>query len=170
MEVNCNFLATHLYCNMETGKAIHFANALKYYLSPVPLSIGNTDGTERKTKKSTLQKIISKHSSNNVVPEIVRLFLMATIRTMKGIRKAFEGLAWQLIKLLPTGYKRVDVVADTYQENSIKSMKRKDRRDASKILVQSACKILVKSAKSYIPRGFAIFLSNNDNDDYSAKN
>ena len=128
MEVNCNFLAAHLYCNMETGKAIHFANALKYYLSPVPLSIGNTDGTKRKAKKSTLQKIILKHSSNNVVPEIVRLFLMATIRTMKGIRKAFEGLAWQLIKLLPTGYKRVDIVADTYQENSIKSMKRKDRR------------------------------------------
>ena len=56
---------------METGKVINFANALKYLLPPVLLSIGNADGTKRKTNKSTLQKIILKHSSNNVVPEIV---------------------------------------------------------------------------------------------------
>ena len=102
-----------------------------------------------------------KHSSNNVVPEIIRentayiVDLMATIRTMKEIPETFEGLAWQLIKLLPSGYKRVDIVADTYQENSIKSVERKDRWDASKILV--------KSAKSKIPRDFASFLLNNDN-------
>ena len=84
-----------------------------------------------------------KHSSNNVVPEIIRentayiVDLMATIRTMKEIPETFEGLAWQLIKLLPSCYKRVDIVADTYQENSIKSMERKDRGDASKILVKS---------------------------------
>ena len=36
---------------METGKAINFANALKYPLSPVPLSIGNADGTERKNQQ-----------------------------------------------------------------------------------------------------------------------
>ena len=57
--------------NIETGKAINFANALKYPMSPVPLSIGNADGTERKNNMSTLLKIILKHSSNNVVPEIV---------------------------------------------------------------------------------------------------
>ena len=46
-------------------------------------------------------------------------------------------------------------LTETYQENSIKSMERKDRGDASKILV--------KSAKSKIPRDFASFLSNHDN-------
>ena len=161
VEVNHNFLATLLCYNMETGKAINFANALKYPLSSVPLSIGNADDTKRKTNKSTLQKIILKHSSNNVVPEIVRentaynVDLMATIRTMKEIPETSEDLAWQLIKLLPSGYKRVDIVADTYQENSINSMERKDRGNASKILV--------KSAKSKIPADFASFLSNNDN-------
>ena len=50
VEVNRNFLATLLCYNMETGKAINFANALKYPLSPVPLSIGNADGTERKNQ------------------------------------------------------------------------------------------------------------------------
>ena len=58
VEVNRNFLATLLCYNMKTGKAINFANALKYSLSPVPLSIGNADGIKRKTNKSTLQKII----------------------------------------------------------------------------------------------------------------
>ena len=68
--------------------------------------------------------------------------------------ETFEGLAWQLIKLLPSGYKRVDKVADTYQENSIKPMKRRSRGYASKRLV--------KSTKSEISRDFASFLSNND--------
>ena len=59
-----------------------------------------------------------------------------------------------MIKLLPSGYKRVDKVADTYQENSIKPMKRRSRGYASKRLV--------KSTKSKISRDFASFLSNND--------
>ena len=87
--------------NIETGKTFNFANALKYPLSPVPLSIGNTDGPKRKTEKSILQKIILKHSSNNVAPEIVRentvyiVDLITTICTMKKIPETFEGLAWQ---------------------------------------------------------------------------
>ena len=88
---------------MDTGKAINFSNALKYPFSPVPSSLGNTDGTKRKTNKNTLQKIILKHSSNTVVPDID---LMAIIRTMKGIAETFEGLVWQLIKLLLSGYKK----------------------------------------------------------------
>ena len=127
--------------NIETGKTFNFANALKYPLSPVPLSIGNADGTKRKTNKSILQKIILKHSSNNVAPEIVQentvyiVDLMATICTMKKIQETFEGLAWQLIKLLPSGYKRIDIVADTYQENSIKSMKEKIEEMQAKYLL-----------------------------------
>ena len=84
---------------METAKAINFANARKYPLSPIPLSTRNADGTKRKTSKSTLQKIILKYSSNNVVAEIFRenaayiADLMATVRTMKEIPETFEGLA-----------------------------------------------------------------------------
>ena len=74
---------------------------------------------------------------------------MATFCTMMEIPETFEGLAWQFTKLLPSGYKRVDIVADTYQENSIKFMERKDQGDASKILF--------KSGKSKIPRDFASF-------------
>ena len=92
VKVNRNFLAIRLCYNMETAKAIIFVNARKYPLSPIPLSIRNADGTKRKTNKSTLQKIILKYSSNNVVAEIFRenaayiADLMATVRTMKEIR------------------------------------------------------------------------------------
>ena len=105
---------------METGKAINFANALKCHLSPVPLSIINAYGTKRRTNKSFLQKTILKHSFNNVVPEIVReitayiVDLMATIHTMKEFPETFECLAWQLIKLLLSGYNCVVVVPDSY--------------------------------------------------------
>ena len=77
VEVYFNFLATFLCYNMDTGKAVDFTNALKHPLSPVPSSLGNTDGIKRKTNKDTLQKIILKHSSNNVVPgiDLMLLFL-----------------------------------------------------------------------------------------------
>ena len=108
VEVNHNFLATLLCYNMLTTKAINFANALKYSLWPVPSSIENADGTKRKTNKSTLQKIILKYSSNNVVLEIVW-----DCSEIFQIPETYEGLAWQLIKLLPSGYKRIDTVAHT---------------------------------------------------------
>ena len=50
---------------------------------------------------------------------------MATICTIKKIPEMFEGFALHLIKLLPSGYKHVDIVADAYQENSISLWKEK---------------------------------------------
>ena len=44
---------------------------------------------------------------------------------MKKIPKTFEGFALQLIKLLPSGFKHADIVADAYQENSISLWKEK---------------------------------------------
>ena len=41
---------------------------------------------------------------------------MATIHTMKEIPETFECLAWQLIKLLLSGYNCVDIVPDSYSE------------------------------------------------------
>ena len=41
----------------------------------------------------------------------------------------------ELIKVLPSGYERVDIVADTHQENSIKSIERKDRGKQVKYLL-----------------------------------
>ena len=111
-------------------------------------------------------RVLYRKSFWNVVPIMLyhRLFekiqhklltLWLLFVQWRKIPETFEGFAWQLIKLLPSCYNRVDIVADTYQGNSFKSMEWKDRGDTSKILV--------KSAKSKLPRDFASFLLNNDN-------
>ena len=52
------------------------------------------------------------------------------------------------------GYKRLNIVADTYQEFSIKNNERENRGKSSKVLV--------KSLRSKIPRDFQSFLLNGD--------
>ena len=77
------------------------------------------------------------------------------IRTLRYIPETFEDLTFRVLKTIPTGYKRVDSVSDSYRSNSIKSSEREKRG--------SAGKILLKSNKSKIPRDFNKFLSNSEN-------
>ena len=58
---------------------------------------------------------------------------MVIIRTMREVSGTFEDLAFKIVKSLPTGYRRVDIVADSYLENSIKSSVK-----SKKILVKSS--------------------------------
>ena len=81
--------------------------------------------------------------------------LMVLMRTITNIPGTHEELTLQLIRLLPTGYKRVDIVADTYREVSIKDPERRKRGCADKVLIQSA--------KSKVPRNFNEFLQNGEN-------
>ena len=52
---------------------------------------------------------------------------MAGIQQLTEIPETYEDLAWKFIKTLPVGYSRVDIAADTYQENSIKTAERNKR-------------------------------------------
>ena len=36
---------------------------------------------------------------------------------MTEIPDTYEDLAWKLVKMLPLGYSRIDIVCNTYQEN-----------------------------------------------------
>ena len=60
----------------------------------------------------------------------------------------------KFVKNIPVGYKRLDIVADTYQEFSIKNNERESRGKSPKVLV--------KSLQSKIPRDFQSFLLNGD--------
>ena len=71
------------------------------------------------------------------------------MRTITNIPGTYEELTFQLIRLLPTGYKRVDIVADTCREVSIKDPERRKRGCADKVLI--------RSAKSKVPRNFNEF-------------
>ena len=73
---------------------------------------------------------------------------------MTEIPDTYEDLARKLVKMLPLGYSRIDIVFDTYQEKSLKSYEGNKRGVSGKIIV--------RSHKSKIPRDFKGFLKNED--------
>ena len=60
-----------------------------------------------------------------------------------------------LVSHLPKSYRRVDIIADTYSENSLKNNERDSRGVPNKVII--------RSASSRIPRNFTTFFSNGDN-------
>ena len=76
------------------------------------------------------------------------------MHTIRELPNAFEYLAFNIIKIIPSGYKQVDIVAETYEVNSTKSSERSKRGLSEKILITST--------KSKIPREFSTFLTNNE--------
>ena len=109
--------------------------ALTYPLSPVPLGLSHPDGTRRKTMKSSLMSVINSYYDTNLdLP---------------------SHLVHNLIERLPKNYKRIDTVADTYRENSLKNNERNFRGISDKVMISSS--------SSKIPRNFTDFLKNGDN-------
>ena len=162
LEVNCNIISTLLAISAKT--VIDFNMALEYPLSPVPLNIANADGSRRITVKSKLNEIIMKKSilidhetemptRNDVSAYIVDL--MALVRTQRITTLTYEDLALQLIGAIPKGYKRVDIVADTYRSKSIK--------DPERFKCGCTDRVIVNSMVSHLPRNFNDFLKNGDN-------
>ena len=47
-------------------------------------------------------------------------------------------LTFKIISALPKGCDRIDIVADTYREHSLKDPERARRGDAGKVIVQSS--------------------------------
>ena len=156
IEVNRNIIGNLLALSAKTGQLIDFNKALEFPLCPVDLNLSNPDGS-RSTQKSKLPEIIIRESTlmdnaefpqkSEVIAYVVDL--MALVRTITNIPGTYEELTFQLIRLLPTGYKRVDIVADTYREVSIKDPERRKRGCADKVLI--------RSAKSKVPRNFNEF-------------
>ena len=80
---------------------------------------------------------------------------MALIRTVPGLCDTYQELTFKLIDMLPVGYKRIDIVADTYRERSLNDPERPKRSIANKVIVQSS--------SSKIPLNFSEFLKNGEN-------
>ena len=81
--------------------------------------------------------------------------LMALIRTQTRTPARYEELTLHLFMAIPLGYKRTDIVADTYKDASIKDPERSER-GCSEV-------IIVRSGKSKIPQNFTKFLQNGEN-------
>ena len=81
--------------------------------------------------------------------------LMALIHASQETPHTFENLVMHLMQLIPCGYMRVDIIADTYRPTSIK--------DPEHLKRGSAEKVMVKSASSLLPCNFDDFLKHGDN-------
>ena len=164
LEVNRNFLSFLLALSAKYGKNIDFQRAPKYPLCAVPLSLRDADGSRRSTMKSKLNEVLmenSKQFQNEELPSkanvsVYIVDLMALARTMTKIPETYEELAIQLFNMILSGYRRVDIVVDSYIENSIKETERTGRGTAQKGIIQSM--------KSKVPRNFNAFLCNSENE------
>ena len=109
--------------------------------------------------KADLQKIIIDCIANPGSPAKVEtekkvfvIDMIAHVHIMTEIPTTFMDLAQKFVKSIPSGYTRIDIVADTYRENSIKSAERNARGISSKV-------IGVKSLQSKVS-DFLSFLKN----------
>ena len=105
-------------------------------------------------KKSTLIDHETEMPTRNDVSTYI-VDLMALVRTQRITPLTYEDLALQVICAIPKGYKRVDIVADTYRSKSIKDPERFKRGCTDRVIVNSVV--------SHLPRNFNDFLKNGDN-------
>ena len=77
---------------------------------------------------------------------------MAALRSMVQIPKNYEELTWKLLSSFPKGSQRVDIVADTYRNVSIKAGEREIRGRSDKVIIKST-----KSKQGTCPRYQKIF-------------
>ena len=148
IEANRDVLGKLLATSTKHGKIIDFKKALEYPLTPVPLSLTNADGTRRTTQKSALMDILIENNSRdtmdpeNILPAKAHTIayvvdLMALIRTFTSHPDTYEGFANKIFASIPKGYKRVDIVADSYLPMSIKTAERNKRGMAPKVIISS---------------------------------
>ena len=102
------------------------------------LTIATTEGGRCQTTKNKLLEIVTvtlTFPTNN--PKLVIsvdprkssgliIDLITAIKTITKIPETYRQLAWKLLGTLPKGYRCIDLVADTYQEVSIKNCERLD--------------------------------------------
>ena len=141
---------------VQSGKRVDYEEVLKYPLPPVP----SRRWQQEILQKSDLTDIILTSRGPDDIPasnssSAYILDLVAFFHSVREIPDTYEQLIWKLLKTIPTNYHRVDIVADSYRENSIKSSERNSRGNI--------VKVMIKSEKSKVPRDFKEFLRNGEN-------
>jgi hypothetical protein len=123
----------------EGGRKIDLAKLLKYELTPVPLSLGNPDGTLRKADKAVLGSILDDGHSVPELPEPCDLPTCCIIDGMALVQSigkpqgstTFGDLAAVFTKAVLGHFSqnctRIDVVFDHYRQDSIKAGTREHR-------------------------------------------
>ena len=161
IEAKGEITGTLLALSAKHGKLIDFETALQYFLCPVPLSHAHPDSTRCKMTKNALMKVAKSYKTSTeeykLPPKQNAAFLvdlMALIPTVSPVPVTYAELG-KTVNQLPKGYQRVNIIADTYRENSLKNNERDSRGVFNKVIICSAL--------SRIPRNFTEFSKNGDN-------
>ena len=132
---------------------------LQYPLGPVPWALATPDGLPIKTVETKLMHQIEYDAALVHHPCIDDLDAYvvdgnALLLALTALPPTFGELSDKMFSVMPK-VKRVDIVTDTYKENSIKSAER--RRQGT----SDACLVIGPSTK--LPKEWKSFLSNNVN-------
>ena len=135
IEVNREIIGRLLALSAKHEKLINFEIALQYPLCPVPRSLVNPDGSRRKTTKSALMKVVRSYESSTdeeetTPPKQNSAFLVdltALIRTISPIPATYAELVKILIDRLLKGYRRIDIIPDTYRMDYRRVSRRRRR-------------------------------------------
>ena len=94
----------------------------------------------RKTNKSKLANIIISNTFTIDISKQQAAYIIdvtAFIVTMVNLPDTYERLAWQFMSGTPKGFSRIELVADSFLNNSIKDAERIKRGTSKKITVRS---------------------------------
>ena len=171
IKANRNVLGKLLTLSANARQPIDFQKALTYPLYDVPLSLAFPDGTQRSNQKCMLLNIIKKtkkvedpkQQTSRTTPakEVTTLIvdMIAHYRVIsQNLPATFRDWIEKFLRTVHNDekYNRIDIVADTYREFSIKSGEREKRGSTTE-------RILIKSTEGKIPRDINTFFSNNAN-------
>ena len=143
--------------------AVDIDAALCYPLAPVSMPLSSTDGTIRKTVKSKLFSVAMSDLrilESQELPGVEKLYtyfldVAAAVRSIVGKPSTIRALAARILGTIPSRYRNVYMVCDTYLENSIKSNERQARGDGKRYFL---C-----SPDMKLPPDFTEFLRNGQN-------
>ncbi|XP_078353848.1 uncharacterized protein LOC144638526 [Oculina patagonica] len=125
---------------IATSRKLDMSSVLAHPLGPLPWSLGNCDGTLKKTSKATLARQLEKNVSlAEVIPRPSACVIdgMSLVQKAHGENKTFGELSEALfVSALRAGSEsyRVDVVFDVYKDESIKNAERVNRGSDSGLL------------------------------------
>ena len=79
--------------------------------------------------------------------------VVVLVNTLTSISTTYRDLSFKMFTLLPIGYHRIDIVADTCVKNSVKASERDKRRIANPVLIQSGSFKVPRNCKDFLKNG-----------------
>ncbi|XP_065900210.1 uncharacterized protein [Dysidea avara] len=144
---------------MAQGRNLKMEDILSHPLGPLPWALSTPDGLLRKTNKAALATSLQSNVAPiEQLPDNFALIIdgMSLVQKVKGEQTTFGDVATAVLQMvLREGKhnKRIDVVFDTYKENSIKNSERLLRGEETSHQFQSiASTQIVRQWRNFLSR------------------